>query len=114
MRFKSQASQIGHRVANGSPPLLHFFKKSCVTRKCNKRGVNQKYITVFHLSLSTFRLDESLVTFSTNLQNTRSAAKFEIYKFLLQHNSQFLENYKYISGKTHQKPYFSIVKDKAI
>ena len=24
--FKSQASQIGHRVANGSPPLRHFFK----------------------------------------------------------------------------------------
>ena len=32
LRFKSQAGQIGHSVANGSPPLRHFFERSCVTR----------------------------------------------------------------------------------
>ena len=30
LRFKSRACQIEHNVANGSPPLRHFFKKSCV------------------------------------------------------------------------------------
>ena len=32
LRFKSLAGQIGHSVANGSSPLRHFFKKSCVAR----------------------------------------------------------------------------------
>ena len=32
LRFKSRANQIGHSVANGSPPLRHFFERSCVAR----------------------------------------------------------------------------------
>ena len=32
LRFKSRAGQIGHSVANGSPPLRHFFERSCVAR----------------------------------------------------------------------------------
>ena len=32
LRFKSRAGQIGHSVANSSPPLQHFFKQSCVAR----------------------------------------------------------------------------------
>ena len=32
LRFKSRAGQIGHSVAKGSPPLRHFFKRSCVAR----------------------------------------------------------------------------------
>ena len=32
LRFKSRAGQIQHRVANGSPPLRHFFKRSYVAR----------------------------------------------------------------------------------
>ena len=32
LRFKSRAGQIGHSVANGSPPLRRFFKRSCVAR----------------------------------------------------------------------------------
>ena len=32
LRFKSRAGQIGHSVANGSPPLQHFFERSCVAR----------------------------------------------------------------------------------
>ena len=30
--FKSLADQIGHSVANGSPPLQYFFERSCVAR----------------------------------------------------------------------------------
>ena len=32
MRFKSQAGQIGHSVANDLPPLQHFFEMNCVAR----------------------------------------------------------------------------------
>ena len=32
LRFKSRAGQIGHSVANGSPPLRHIFESSCVAR----------------------------------------------------------------------------------
>ena len=32
LRFKSRAGQVGHSVANGSPPLRHFFERSCVAR----------------------------------------------------------------------------------
>ena len=35
LRFEFRASQIGYRVANGSPPLQHFFERRCVARKCN-------------------------------------------------------------------------------
>ena len=35
LRFKSWAGQIGHSVANGSPPLQHFFERSCVARTHN-------------------------------------------------------------------------------
>ena len=31
-RFKSRASHIGHSVASNSPPLQHFFKRSCVAQ----------------------------------------------------------------------------------
>ena len=30
LRFKSQAGQVERSVANGSPPLRHFFERSCV------------------------------------------------------------------------------------
>ena len=32
LRFESQTGQIGRSVANGSPPYLHFFERSCVAR----------------------------------------------------------------------------------
>ena len=32
LRFKSRAGRIGHSAANGSPPLRHFFERSCVAR----------------------------------------------------------------------------------
>ena len=37
LRFKFRAGQIGHSVANGSPPLRHFFQRSCVAR-AQRRG----------------------------------------------------------------------------
>ena len=33
LRFKTQAGQIEHSVANDSPSLQHFFEKSCVARE---------------------------------------------------------------------------------
>ena len=35
LRCKSRASQIEHSVANGSAPLQHFLKKTCVSRRSN-------------------------------------------------------------------------------
>ena len=35
LRFKSRPGQIEHSVANGLPPLRHFFERSCVARKRN-------------------------------------------------------------------------------
>ena len=32
LRFKSWAGQIEQSVANGSPPLQHFFERRCVAR----------------------------------------------------------------------------------
>ena len=32
LRFESQGGQTGHSVANGSPPLPHFFERSCIAR----------------------------------------------------------------------------------
>ena len=32
LRFKSLASQTERNVANGSPPLRHFFERSCVAQ----------------------------------------------------------------------------------
>ena len=35
LSFKAWAGQIGHSVANSSPPLRHFFQRRCVARKRN-------------------------------------------------------------------------------
>ena len=35
LRFKSRAGQIGHSVANGSPPLRYFFERSCFAYRSN-------------------------------------------------------------------------------
>ena len=35
LRFKSRDSQIGHTVANGSPPLQRFFEENCVAHRRN-------------------------------------------------------------------------------
>ena len=46
-RFKSRASQIGHSVANGSPPLQHFFeKKLCRPGAMTRRWAPQTRYTL--------------------------------------------------------------------
>ena len=35
LKLKSRADQFGHSVANDSPPLPHFFERSCVARRRN-------------------------------------------------------------------------------
>ena len=35
LRFKSRAGQIGHSVANGSPPLQHLFQRIYVAHRRN-------------------------------------------------------------------------------
>ena len=47
LRFKSQASQIGYNVLNGSPPLRHLFKKSCVAWAQLRGDVPSKLVTCF-------------------------------------------------------------------
>ena len=42
MRFKYQAGQIGHSVANGLPPRRHFFEKSYVAwAQCHGDGIHK-------------------------------------------------------------------------
>ena len=45
--FKSRAGQIGHSVANGSPPLRHFFERSCVARAQRRGDGPRKLVTRF-------------------------------------------------------------------
>ena len=35
LRFEFRAGQIGHSVANGSPPLQHFFERKYAARRRN-------------------------------------------------------------------------------
>ena len=39
MKFNSRAGQIGHSVANGSPPLRHIFNRSSVACRRNDAEV---------------------------------------------------------------------------
>ena len=48
LRFKSWAGQIGHSVANGSPPQQHFFGRSCVARAQWRDGL-RKLATRFNV-----------------------------------------------------------------
>ena len=45
--FKSLADQIGHSVANGSPPLQYFFERSCVARAQWRGDGPRKLLTRF-------------------------------------------------------------------
>ena len=47
LRFKSRAGQIGHSVANGSPPLRHFVERSCVARAQWRGDWPDKLVTRF-------------------------------------------------------------------
>ena len=39
LRFKFPANQIELSVANGSPPLQHFFRRTCVAFKHNEAEI---------------------------------------------------------------------------
>ena len=41
LRFRSRADQIGHRVANGSPPLQYFFAKCRGARRHNDAEIGR-------------------------------------------------------------------------
>ena len=47
LRFKSRAGQIGHSVANGSPPLRLFFEWSCVARAQQRGNGPRQLVTRF-------------------------------------------------------------------
>ena len=51
LRFKSRASHIGHGVANSSPPLQHFFKRSCVAQAQEHRDGSHQVVTCFGVLL---------------------------------------------------------------
>ena len=47
LKLKSQASQIEHIAANGSPPLQHFFEWSCVAWAYWSRDGPRQLVTRF-------------------------------------------------------------------
>ena len=47
LRFKALTGQIGHSVANGSPPLRHFFERYCVARAQWRGDGLRKLVTRF-------------------------------------------------------------------
>ena len=47
LKFKSRAGQIGHSVANGSPPLRLFFERSCVARAQRRGDGPRQLVTRF-------------------------------------------------------------------
>ena len=50
LRFKPRAGQIEHSVANGLPPLEHFFKRNYVAR----RHFDEMYLYIYYLVFTTF------------------------------------------------------------
>ena len=54
LKFKSRAGQIGHSVANGSPPL-YFFEKSCVAQAQWHEDEPRKLVTRFGVIASTMK-----------------------------------------------------------
>ena len=49
--FKSPADQIEHSVANGSPPLRHFFEGNCVARAQWRGDGPRKLVTRFGIMI---------------------------------------------------------------
>ena len=47
LRFKSRAGQIGHSVANGSPPQRYFLERSCVARAQWRGDGSRQLVTRF-------------------------------------------------------------------
>ena len=49
LRFKSRAGQIGHSVANSSPPLRHFFERSSLAWAQGRGDGPQTLVTRFRV-----------------------------------------------------------------
>ena len=65
LRIKSRAGQIGHIVANGSPPLQHFFrKKLCCPGAMTRRWAPQ---TRYTLRRNTTSIIKDSISFYSNL-----------------------------------------------
>ena len=63
LRFKSRAGKIGQSVVNGSPPLRHFFEKSCVARAQWRVYGPRRLVT---LQRNTASIMKKLVCFFVN------------------------------------------------
>ena len=49
--FKSRVRQIGHSVANGSPPPRHFFESSSVAVAVFESAMTRKWASPIHFTL---------------------------------------------------------------
>ena len=47
LRIKSRVGQIRRRIANGSPPLQHFFETSCAARAQGRADGPHQLVTRF-------------------------------------------------------------------
>ena len=56
--FKSCADKVEQSVANGSRPLRHFFKRSCVARKYNDADISRATRYMFRRSLASTILEK--------------------------------------------------------
>ena len=57
LRFKSQTGQIGHSVANDSPPLRHFYERSCIAQALQTRYTLQRHAASMMKDLIGFFLN---------------------------------------------------------
>ena len=75
LRFKSRARQIGYNVANSSPPLRHFFEKSCVAQAQWHGDGSCKLITHFGVVQQLKRKIWFDLKIQTNPQKTQVRGK---------------------------------------
>ena len=59
MRFKSRAGQIGHSVANGSPPLRYFSEKRAVLPGRNDAEIGP--VNLLHASAYSASIMKDLI-----------------------------------------------------
>ena len=60
-KFKSRAGQFGNNIANGSPPLRHFFLK----KLCLKVNLHRIHLTSVFVHFFTFLFLEKVWAFSS-------------------------------------------------
>ena len=97
LRFKSRAGQIGHSVSNGSPPLHHFFERSCVAR-AQWRGDGPRQL-VIRFAVFTVSKMKDLIRFD----NKDFATSFDILEEMSQYQNFWL-NTKWRFSKSTSRP----------